>query len=684
MTPDSVLDPATSQNTSAQPLPMGHRMGELELTGVLGIGGFGIVYRAFDHALQRVVAVKEYMPSMLAVRRGDLTVALRSERFSATFLAGQAGFINEARLLAQFDHPGLIKVLRFWEGHGTAYMATPFYEGQTLKQRLTGGRALAEAEILRLMAALLGALETLHRAQCFHRDIALDNVLIQPDGRPVLLDFGAARKLIGDLVDDSAVMLKSGYAPIEQYTDDPSFRQGPWTDLYALGAVIHVLVCGDLPPPAVVRSIQDNYVPLARRALSYSPRLLQAADQALQLRVVDRPQSVAEFAVLLGLQSAAPGHYSVPEYVPPAPPATQPVPAAVSQPAQAAVPAPARTLAEPAAAPVAQAAPADEHAPPVAAPVAAAAVQAAEPLPQVAAPPAGTEPAVLPPDLLGDDASISDLLNDDSSPLFAPTDEPAQTPLPQRAAEPEVQAGKASPPQAPEPAVATTAAPRKRFPWLITLGTTAVVAVVGLFLLLRGNTSPQLDVQAAASQPATPATEPVATIAPLAAAATEVPAAASEAATAPASSAPSVLPTQPDVEAQDWALARKRDSADGYQRYLQQYIGGSHEAEARKLLAAAVQRDADKALTTAAPVSAATPTVAPTTVGKILPVKLRISPWGEIYVDGTKRGVSPPLKTLSLPAGSYEIEVRNGNLSPYRTKLVVAPGNAGEIAHSFE
>ncbi|MFB8831848.1 serine/threonine-protein kinase [Azotobacter sp. CWF10] len=302
-----------AQMVAAQPLPAGHRMGELEITGVLGIGGFGIVYRAFDHALQRVVAVKEYMPAMLAVRGSDLTVSLRGERYSATFQAGQAGFINEARLLAQFDHPCLIKVLRFWEEHGTAYMATPFYEGQTLEQRLAGGRALAEGEILRLLAELLGALETLHRAQCFHRDIALDNILIQPDGRPVLLDFGAARKLIGDLMDDSTIMLKPGYAPIEQYTDDPSLRQGPWTDIYALGAVIHVLVSGELPPAAVVRSIQDNYLPLAGRALGYGQALLQAVDGALQLSIKDRPQNVAAFAALLGLQAVSPGQYRLPD-----------------------------------------------------------------------------------------------------------------------------------------------------------------------------------------------------------------------------------------------------------------------------------------------------------------------------------------------------------------------------------
>ncbi|MBY4721727.1 MULTISPECIES: serine/threonine protein kinase [Burkholderia] len=311
---DNEHDTATRGDASeftVRPLPLGHRLGELQLDEVLGIGGFGIVYRAFDRTLRRAVAIKEYMPSMLATRGGDYTVSLRSERFAQAFDAGRGAFLNEARLLAQFDHPGLVKVLHFWESHGTAYMVMPFYEGRTLKQLLDGGMRISETQLRSIVGALLGALDTLHRAQCFHRDVALDNVLIRPNGSAILLDFGAARKRIGDLVDDGAMMIKPGYAPIEQYTDDPAFSQGPWTDLYALGAVMHAMITGELPPAAVVRSIKDTYRPLATRELPagevYSPAFLAAVDHALQLRIPDRPESVAAFAAELGLRDVGTG-----------------------------------------------------------------------------------------------------------------------------------------------------------------------------------------------------------------------------------------------------------------------------------------------------------------------------------------------------------------------------------------
>lgn len=297
------------------PLPVGHRLGDFELQAVLGAGGFGIVYRAFDTRLQRTVAVKEYMPRMLALRQGNHTVQLRADRFQAAFSAGQQGFINEARLLAQFDHPGLIKVLHFWEQHGTAYLVTPYYEGQTLKQRVAQGQRFSYPEVLALLAPLLGALKTLHDAQCYHRDIALDNILVQPDGRPVLLDFGAARRLIGDLVDEPAIMLKPGYAPLEQYIDEPGLSQGPWTDLYALGAVLHALLRGGaLPPAAAVRAIEDRYQPLQTVAVAGFPAsFLAAVDRMLALRAADRPASVDAFAAEIGLRHRAGLGFLLPE-----------------------------------------------------------------------------------------------------------------------------------------------------------------------------------------------------------------------------------------------------------------------------------------------------------------------------------------------------------------------------------
>ncbi|ATQ76389.1 protein kinase [Massilia violaceinigra] len=541
-----LIDPATAPGASTSPLPNGHRMEEFEITGVLGVGGFGIVYRAFDHALARVVAIKEYMPAMLAVRQGDLSIALRSERFAATFKSGQAGFINEARLLAKFDHPGLIKVLRFWEGHGTAYMATPCYEGLTLKQRLAGGRALSEAEIMRMLAALLGALETLHRAQCFHRDIALDNILMQPDGTPVLLDFGSARKLIGDLVDDSSIMLKPGYSPIEQYTDDPAFRQGPWTDIYALGAVIHILVSGQLPPAAVVRSISDNYQPLEGSTQRYSATLLRAADAALRQRIEDRPQSVGAFAALLGLTSATPGHYSAVDHL---------------------------------------------------APLAGVAAPAAK----EAASPASPAPAQgMPREALVRSASVT-----------------------------------------PQASSGERVAPTNTARWWLLGGSALAAAVVAVLWLVNAPAAPVT----ASAQP------PQSTAGMTAAAAPDEPPLMP--ATPVATTPPAPVVPAPEVNSSEAPVSPPPPA---------------QTSEPEALAPAVVD---------SAPV--------PKPVLKPIQVALRISPWGEVYVNGKKRGVSPPMKSLQLMPGDYKIEVRNGSLAPHRLQLrVTADAAAPDVVHAFK
>ena len=179
-------------------LPVGFYLGEFEIVKVLGEGGFGIVYLADDHSLGRRVALKEYMPSSLAQRVGGTQVSVKSERHRETFEAGLKSFVNEARLLAQFDHPSLVKVYRFWEANGTAYMVMPFYEGITLKDELKAMGAPPDEEWLReLLEPLTEALAVIHTEQCFHRDIAPDNViLLKGSQRPLLLDFGAARRVI--------------------------------------------------------------------------------------------------------------------------------------------------------------------------------------------------------------------------------------------------------------------------------------------------------------------------------------------------------------------------------------------------------------------------------------------------------------------------------------------------------
>ncbi|MFO0122415.1 MAG: protein kinase domain-containing protein [Inhella sp.] len=305
--------PAKTAEDQRQALPAGTRFGELEILRTLGIGGFGIVYLARDHALERDVAIKEFMPAHLAWRSTDTHVSVRTSAHLKTFESGRRSFVNEARLLARFDHPSLLKVYRFWEDHGTAYMAMPYLQGQTLSAaRKALGRAPDEAWIRQRFLPLLDALALLHASGVFHRDIAPDNIwLSAPDELPILLDFGAARREMGDQTQGFTAILKPSYAPIEQYADSSTMRQGPWTDLYALGAVLYHLLVGKAPPPATARIVADECQPLSQRNTpafqGYSAGLLQAIDWAMSIRPKDRPASVADFrAVLLGERSAPP------------------------------------------------------------------------------------------------------------------------------------------------------------------------------------------------------------------------------------------------------------------------------------------------------------------------------------------------------------------------------------------
>jgi serine/threonine protein kinase len=282
-------------------LPVGTRLFEFEITGLIGIGGFGIVYAAYDQSLHRAVAIKEYMPGTLAARNRDYTVVVRSQRHAETFEVGRRSFVNEARLLAQFDHPSLVKVFRFWEANGTAYMVMPLYKGVTLKQRLKEmGAPPSEAWLVSLVRQLIDALAVIHAESCFHRDIAPDNILLVEGDRPVLLDFGAARRVISDMTQTLTVILKPGYAPIEQYAENPSMKQGPWTDVYALAAVVYFALTGVPPDPAVSRMMKDSVRPLADACRGrYSEGFLKTIDIALGVRPEDRPQSVVAFWALL-------------------------------------------------------------------------------------------------------------------------------------------------------------------------------------------------------------------------------------------------------------------------------------------------------------------------------------------------------------------------------------------------
>lgn len=288
-------------------LPVGTRLTDFEITGIIGEGGFGVVYLAFDHSLQRTVAIKEYMPGALAGRGEDKSVVLRSQRHQETFESGLKGFINEARLLAQFDHPALIKVYRFWEQNNTGYMVMRYYEGKTLKDVIKSDPTLVTEQWLKsILKPILEALDSLYKVQILHRDISPDNIMIQKNGEAVLLDFGAARKVIGDMTQALTVILKPGYAPIEQYADDMSMKQGPWTDIYALSAVVYSAIVKKPPPTSVARMIKDPIEPLQSKVHGgFSNEFLSAIDHGLSVKPEDRPQSIEEFRNLLQLESPA-------------------------------------------------------------------------------------------------------------------------------------------------------------------------------------------------------------------------------------------------------------------------------------------------------------------------------------------------------------------------------------------
>ena len=278
-------------------LAPGTHLEEFEIVRVLGAGGFGIVYLAIDHVLQRQVAIKEYMPSALAGRGDGAALVMRSPDLGETFALGLESFFNEARLLACFDHPSLVKVYRCWKAHGTAYMAMQFYPGVTLKQARRGMVAAPDEAWLRaFVEPLLDVLELLHAEGVFHRDIAPDNILLLPDGRPVLLDFGSARRVIGDATQSLTAVLKPNFAPVEQYADMAGMCQGPWTDIYALGATVYFVLTGAAPAPAVLRAVRDALPALSAPGgaafAGVSDRFLAVIDWSLVLAPQDRPQSV--------------------------------------------------------------------------------------------------------------------------------------------------------------------------------------------------------------------------------------------------------------------------------------------------------------------------------------------------------------------------------------------------------
>lgn len=303
--------PTAPQVTHVDALPDGTRLGEFEIQALLGVGGFGMVYRAYDHSLHRTVAIKEYMPAALAGRQNGVAVSVRSSADEGSYQSGLQSFVAEARLLAKFDHPSLVKVYRFWEANNTAYMVMPLYTGMTLKQARSQMTAPPPEEWqCTVLWSILQALHVLHRSDTLHRDVSPDNIFLQDVGPPVLLDLGASRRAIQDKARQMTAVLKVNYAPIEQYAGDDNLEQGPWTDLYSLAAVVYTLLCNDPPPPATSRVVRDT-MPTVRSVaatvkshfgLRYSDKFVRTIGHALAVQPADRPQSVAAFVTEMKLK----------------------------------------------------------------------------------------------------------------------------------------------------------------------------------------------------------------------------------------------------------------------------------------------------------------------------------------------------------------------------------------------
>ena len=293
------MDTPSQQNLNQ--LPIGSPLGDFTITGIVGEGGFGIVYLAYEAALDRMVAIKEYLPSSIAGRTGNQSVMVRSQLNTNAFASGLKNFLREAQMLAKFSHPALVEVHRVWEQNATAYMAMRYYEGKTLREWRLSNEDFDELRIRRLLEPVIDALSLLHAQNVIHRDVSPDNILMRGSGAPVLLDLGAARLVIGGMTQALTTILKPGYAPIEQYVDDGTMHQGPWTDVYGIGAVLYYMLTGVAPPQAVARMITDPIRNMTDKLkVSVPPAFIDTVIKALAVRPENRFQSVDDLRDALG------------------------------------------------------------------------------------------------------------------------------------------------------------------------------------------------------------------------------------------------------------------------------------------------------------------------------------------------------------------------------------------------
>jgi len=283
-----------------RPLPLGALGASYVLTGVVGAGGAAITYAASESATGRPVAIKEFLPIDLALRVDGAPDVIAVEGREKYFRAGLDAFRREAALQSSFDHPGIAGVERFFTANGTAYVVMPFVPGETLGTRLRREGALTQTALDTLLPHLLFALADVHRKRILHLDIKPGNVMVTPEGLPVLIDFGSAMPIDGKR---AAGHVSPGYSAPEMY--DPDQKVGPWTDIYALAAVLLHAVAGTPPPPAPERLEGADIGSVVQKGLlRFRLPLLDAIAQRLELEPRRRPQSVPAYRALIDRTTA--------------------------------------------------------------------------------------------------------------------------------------------------------------------------------------------------------------------------------------------------------------------------------------------------------------------------------------------------------------------------------------------
>jgi serine/threonine protein kinase len=300
--------PSKSGARRTNALPSGYMLDEYRIEAILGAGGFGVTYKALDTHLNAWVAIKEYFPVEWSFRDSDGVMVYANTQGLSSAAGGQMSdyewglerFLDEARVLAQIQHPYVVRVKRYFRANGTAYIVMEYEEGEPLSTMLDENGTLGEEGVRGLLEDVLPALRAVHDQGYLHRDIKPANLYVRSrDRRVMLIDFGAARAAIGRHSQNVTSLVTPGYSPPEQYTSRND-RYGTWTDLYALGAVLYRCVTGHTPAEAAERLLDDHLVSaVAAGAGRYSANLLQVIDRALAVRPEMRFRDVAEMQVAL-------------------------------------------------------------------------------------------------------------------------------------------------------------------------------------------------------------------------------------------------------------------------------------------------------------------------------------------------------------------------------------------------